>query len=181
MKLIEIPGGMAEIRDRLTSERQRRPLKAAWIAAQGAYTKLRDRGITDDMSDDEAERVAERTTLTLAESSALLEVQDASIVAFLQSWTLPRPLPTIENVQDLEPDLYEALANATKDLAASALVDEPNFTPSKDIKDGSPTPASESSSSPSVDAEASEATSPQIPTSSFDTAPLSGESSSLAL
>ncbi len=170
MPEVEIPGGRAVIRDELTRERDFRVLEAGAIAAAPAMVKLT--GVDPSSADTELTQAG----LTAAEAAGMMEFQDAAIVAFLESWTLRRPLPTLANVGDLERDLYRALAEATAPLARTTALG-PDFTPEPDDAGGlvdSPFDGLKSSSSPPEDAQDSPSTEGQPSfTESSDSAPSS--------
>jgi hypothetical protein len=134
MSAIAIPNGTATLRDKLGSERHHRLLEAAFMAASSAMSKVQAAGVTEEMSDEERTEVMNAVPLTMAEAASMLDLQDAAIVAFLERWSLPRPLPTIDNVSDLDRDLYQALAVATRDLASSAITERTSFDPTPDPK-----------------------------------------------
>lgn len=126
MRSIDIPGGTATLREREDlAERQRRLVKSRGLAASGVLTRLQD--ATKDGGDPQSVMVS------ATEAEEILEVQDAVIVALLASWTLDRPLPTMETIQDLPAELYDALSNATADLGASLAVDT-DFSENPDPK-----------------------------------------------
>lgn len=118
------------------------------MAASSAVSKVQGAGITNEMSDEERSAAMGVVPLTMTEAASMLDLQDAAIVAFLERWSLPRPLPTIENVSDLDRDLYRALAAATRDLAVTALTSRVDFEPTPNPSDGSPTGGSATSSGP---------------------------------
>jgi hypothetical protein len=159
---IDVPGGTAAIRDELVTERQFRVIESAMVAAAPGFVKGGDiPDVPEDGTDEEkatvqAERVKAVMAIshTLDEASAMLVVRDARIVAFLESWTLkdatgkPRPLPTLDTVQDLERPLYAALVAATAeksiDLGVASFAVNPD--------PASPTNGSSSSNGQSKDA-----------------------------
>jgi len=115
MKTIEIPDGSAELREKPDIKvRHRRLIEAAGVAAMPGLAKLPS-------TRDELENldVAKVGSLTRTEADSLFTLQDATIIAALASWTLPKPLPTMDTVGDLDPELYDALANATRELGTS--------------------------------------------------------------
>jgi len=136
MQTIEIPGGTVELRG--TAElkvRHRRLIEAAAIAAGAALPKL-------PTSLEELESLDISTLdLSVEETNTLFALQDATIVAAVASWTLPEPLPTLETVGDLDTDVYDALAEATRDMGAATAtgVDFEPSDPSSPGFEGTPT------------------------------------------
>ena len=47
-----------------------------------------------------------------AEPRALMRVQDATLVALLDRWSLDRPLPTLDTIEDVPANVYDALQEA---------------------------------------------------------------------
>lgn len=69
--------------------------------------------------------------LDAVEADRVMALQDAVIVATLASWTLDEPLPTLETVGDMDTDVYEALAKATREQGA-AIATSVDFEPKPD-------------------------------------------------
>lgn len=152
MRTVVIPGGVARFKDRNEMRgRDSKMVKAATIAAQGALAKLPDeaRPKPGESEKDAAVRMEEvlKTTkldLTQEEAMALLSMKEAIVVAYLASWTLDIPLPTLETIGDLPEEIYDALDNAVG--GEYLTVTSPDFSPGPD--QNSPTgPSSDSSSS----------------------------------
>ncbi len=161
MSVIEIPGGTATLRDKLVSERHFRVLEAAYMSAEGVISKLqyafsaaameklgfevgatltaaqaqKVEEATRTLTEEEQTAASKAVHLSRAESMALLELQDAAIVAFLEHWSLKAPLPNIDNVADINKELYKALADATKGLATQAMGSTVNFGATEDKVD----------------------------------------------
>jgi hypothetical protein len=128
MRTVEIPGGTAELRDRLDIKiRHRRMIEAAAVAASAAMAKLPDNIPAEQLKQTEVETLS----LTRQEATTLFELQDATIVASLASWTLDEPLPNLDTIGDLEQDVYDALALATSEVGANVAAPE-NFDASPD-------------------------------------------------
>ncbi len=125
MAVVQIPGGTATLRDKLVSERHFRILEAAYMSAGSALQKVSQDATGADSNASDEERAVDMLLngehLTAAEAMSLLELQDAAIVAFLERWSLDRPLPTVATVGDLDRETYRALSDATKELAVGAL------------------------------------------------------------
>lgn len=139
--VIPIPGGNATIRSaKSLTERQRRPLKAR-ITRIGA---ARFQAIIA-AEQNEIGGLAAEVGLTQAEADVLSSFTDCVIWAFVDSWTLDRPLPaTPDEVIDLPGDLYDALMVATAKRGVAMFTDDDaeQFTPQAVLEAGSPTGAS---------------------------------------
>jgi hypothetical protein len=123
MKTVEIPGGNAQLREKHEIKvRHRRLVESASVGAAVALSKL-----PSDEAELEAATLAD-LGLTTDEADGLFKLQDATIVAALDSWTLPDPIPTLATVGDLDPDVYDALAEATRELG-TAIATEESFDP----------------------------------------------------
>jgi hypothetical protein len=57
--------------------------------------------------------------LSTRQAMAWDNVREAAAVALLKSWTLDRPLPTLETIGDLPDDLYEALLDEVGGVSAA--------------------------------------------------------------
>lgn len=75
---------------------------------------------------DEEKSAALNDTLELEDLDAFKAMSDATILAYLRSWSFEEK-PTVEALQDLSLKDYEALEAATKAIEA-----RPDFTPSPD-------------------------------------------------
>ena len=142
MKTVDIPGGKATLREEAEVKvRHKRIVEAAAVAAATALSKLPgDRESLEAVKLDELQ-------LTAAEATVLFELQDATIVAALADWTLPDPIPTLDTIGDLDSELYERLAEQTRDLGTAAATDV-DFSPPDPSSPGfqaSPTPPSDAS------------------------------------
>jgi len=116
MKTVEIPGGQAQLREKADIKvRHRRLVEAAAMAAAPLLAKL-----PEDVATRQALTEAEVLALGVSrqEANAMLELQDATIIAALASWTLDQPVPDMDTVGDLDPELYDALSAATAALGA---------------------------------------------------------------
>ena len=145
MKTVTIPGGNAVLREQDEIRvRHKRLIESAAVAASTALEKL-----PTDRDKLESLNLAE-LALTRDEANSLFELQDATIVAALIGWTLTQPLPTLDTIGDIEPAVYDALANATRELG-TAVVAPTDFSPSDPTKPGfeeSPTQPSGDSGEP---------------------------------
>jgi hypothetical protein len=143
MKSVQIPGGTAHLREAHELRvRHKRPVEAASVGASSALAKLPD----------DPEELAAATMVELGlsteEATALYEIQDATILATLVSWTLDEPIPDATTIGDMRPEVYEALAVATREDGA-AMATGVDFDPPDPKSEGfasSPTPPSAVSS-----------------------------------
>jgi TATA-binding protein-associated factor Taf7 len=146
-RTIDIPGGTAVLRDRQDEirVREQRIIDTALVPALPAFSKARDRKAWETDGD-----VVRSSKLTRQESVALMEFQDAQVIALLQSWSLPRELPDIDTIQDLDPLLYAALLDATRVIQSTTDVFK-----RPDVNPESLSPAEESPTDPSGDSDKS--------------------------
>jgi len=136
MKTVEIPGGVAHLREPAEIRvRHKRPIEAASLGAAAVLAKL-----PGDQEKLEALDMSE-LGLTSAESILLFELQDATILGVLASWTLDEPIPTVDTIGDMRPAVYEALALATRETGAAIAkgVDFDPPDPKSPEMEGSPT------------------------------------------
>ena len=159
MRTISIPGGTAVLRDRPEElkERHHRLMDTAMVAALPAFEKIKDKEAWE--SDGVDVRSAK---LTRQEAAALMERQDAQVVALLQSWSLDRSLPDLDTIQDLDRETYSALVEAARTVGNETDVfGRPDF--SEKPGENPTVPSSDSEKSEREDAE-----SDSTPTSSSD-------------
>ena len=148
-KSFDIPGGTAVFREQLTTERQRRPLKVAMMGIPDIIDIAKD--LPEGMEDKTLEEIGEamkeagvEVDMTGGRAVAFLDVQDAVILAYLESWTLDRPLPkTMDEVLDLDSDLYDALTKSASEVYGTAKSPDVNT----EVQPGLENPTDESSSS----------------------------------
>ena len=113
MRTVTIPGGTACLRENTEIKiRHRRLIETAAVAAAQIMAKIDPEKVKAGLLDMAA------LDVTRQEADRLYEVQDATIVAVLDSWTLPMPVPDMDTIGDLDPDVYQALADASKDIGA---------------------------------------------------------------
>ena len=123
---VDLPGGgWANIKDpeELTN-RDRKLLRRHAFGAVELGDKLRGLGVKpgtkpQDIPDDLAEQVAK--AITPDDWDTLSDSQGAFIVAYTAEWSLDRPLPTMDDVDDLPGPIFDALAVATADLGDGSL------------------------------------------------------------
>lgn len=161
MMIVKIPGGEATLRDKIVSERHHRQLERAGMKVAPVLKKLQP--IVGDIEGQSTAETADATDTALAlaalsddmptlndtELDLLYELQDTIIILFLESWTLPKPIPTLETIQDLDRETYTALSEATKTLGAEVMTQTPDFspTPDKTTPDGKVNPTGSSNTS----------------------------------
>ena len=173
----EIPGGTAVFRE--PSElrgRDRDLIRAVAMAAGPALEKVPEevREKPETESDEDFEKrqneAMAKVQFTWQEALSMLDLRRATVVATLESWSLDRPLPTMDDIGDLPADLHDALVDAVGGMALSGEnfgVQPPGENPTGD---------SRSSSTPSKDSQLSTPTLESSP----DTAPTAGDVSSPA-
>lgn len=139
-KTIDIPGGTAEILtpDEMTPRRNR-AVQVIALQAGPVLKKMQSAGslTLPDGTVKENPDAADLPDVELTESEAAMffKITDATIYANLKSWTLtlpdgtPRPRPeTVDAVQDIPQDVYDALSAAINSQQAASTADrfEPN-------------------------------------------------------
>lgn len=127
-KTIEIPGGFAVLRDpKDVRQRARRRLELASLRAQPAFNAINKaraaatRAAGKEVGLDDLALL--QIGLTPEDFEAMYEVQTATILAYLADWSLENvPLPTsVEELDDLPAELYDALRNGTAQVGADAI------------------------------------------------------------
>ena len=123
MRTIKIPGGTAALREKHEIKvRHKRLIESATIGAAVAMAKL-----PSDQAELEAASLAD-LELTSAEADGLFALQDATIIATLSAWSLPEPIPTLATLGDLDPDVYDALAEGSREMGTAITAGE-DFNP----------------------------------------------------
>lgn len=169
-RIVSIPGGSASIRDaKDVKQRARRRLELAAIAAGPLFDRVnaRRRQMSREQGREVLPSEVSMMELGLAreDMDLLYEIQTATILAYLESWTLDQDLPrTQEDLDELPAELYDALQRAVAQDGADAVAPV-SFDP--DPAPDSPTGDGSGSVRPSL----GELESPSIPRS-----PVSGES-----
>jgi hypothetical protein len=131
MRTVDLPDGTTvTLRERADIRaRDRMLIESAAIAAAPAIGKLPADMLDGTMSEDEVAQVdIAQSGLTRTEAASLLDMQSATIVGMLADWSRDEPLPTIDNVDELPADLYNALADVTKKDGA-AIASRTDFDP----------------------------------------------------
>jgi hypothetical protein len=124
---IQIPGGTATLRDTLTI-RERREIQRIALGAMSLANQI----------------TGDSVAMNAADAGLLMDTQDkmadATLVAYLQSWTLDKPLPTLDTIDEtgkvfpgtideMDGDVYDAITAAIEKNSALAGVDT---SPSRD-------------------------------------------------
>jgi hypothetical protein len=125
MRTVDIPGGTAQLREKQDIKvRQRQLIESRAVAASSALEKL-----PDTMDELEAFDLS-KSGMSAAEADSLFALQSATIVAALASWSLPDPLPTIDTIDDMDQELYDALGEVTtsvgKEIVKPDVFDPPS-------------------------------------------------------
>jgi hypothetical protein len=165
---VEIPGGFAILReqDELRG-RDRNLIKAAAMAAAAAIEKMpesvqegRLEGESDEDLQARLQAEVEKVDLSWEEGLSLLELRQATVVAVLQEWSLPLPLPTMKDIDLLPADLYDALDTAIGGVT-NAVANAVDFEPQPGKEN--PTGSSTSSEAPSDPSDPAPLSIPSIP------------------
>jgi hypothetical protein len=141
--IVAIPGGEATLRDTLTIK-ERRTLRAIATSAMEL-----------------AQKAGANEALNTADADFMLATQDrladATLLAFLVSWTLDKPLPTADTIGEMDGNVYDAISKAIEDhggafgIDTSPTVDKSSPTNgslgSGTSSKGEPTPTLQSTSS----------------------------------
>lgn len=136
-RIIEIPGGSATIREpKDVKQRARRRLELASILASPIFTRInearkdRERELGHEVKPEDVSLI--ELGLSRDDFDAMYEVQTATILAYLESWTLDRELPrSAEDLDDLPSELYDALRTGTARDGADAVAPV-DFSPNPD-------------------------------------------------
>lgn len=135
MRTVDIPGGTAVLRDRSElTVRQKRAIEKALIHIAPALPKMmeiKQRADAAMSGEDGQERAGvqeqdaqSQPALSDEEIDNSYALQNATIIAYLHSWSLPDPIPA--DIEDMPADVYEALAGH-----CAGLQEEPSgFEPS---------------------------------------------------
>lgn len=126
-RIIEIPGGSATIRSpEDVKQRARRRLEMASIVASPVYKRIND--ARKKLEQEQGHKVEPGDVnlmdlgLTREDFDAMYEVQTATVLAYLESWTIERELPkTAEELDELPAGLYDALREGTATDGADAV------------------------------------------------------------
>lgn len=162
MRAVEIPGGTAFFREDGVDPIPGNSMKLRKAAARAAWSQLSEypdlftpgpAGETDEQR--EARLTSVKMRLTLEQSMAFDDVQEAAVIAMLHHWTLDRPLPTLATLGDEDyADVYEPLLEAVQEVSVPDELDT-SVVPRKVgvSPDGEPLVPTGSSSSSSTTSE----------------------------
>jgi len=106
--LIQIPGGSAELRTKPTVY-GREILQQAGFELMHQLKRVAPQKDVTTFADLKDIPIDEFDGPLLAATHML---QRAAVVALVKSWSLPQPLPTLDNIADMDVDLYDVLAAA---------------------------------------------------------------------
>jgi len=163
MERVEIPGGHALLRDTLTVA-GRKIVERTSIVVSKAQRRVRVQ-----MGDEAADAVDENTPAgrlpyTEAELEAFQRFEMAGFVALVHKWTLPIEIPrTIDEVGELDPDVYDPIAAAVRKRLPSILK-RPDASMDAAV-DEQGRPIADSPTGPSTDSHVGGGESPSTPPS----------------
>lgn len=170
MQRVDIPGGHAVLRDSATVG-GRKVVERTSLGAIKAFRrvhKLREDQDAVDEALDETTPV-ERVPYTEAEMEALQRFEMAGFIALVKHWTLDIEVPrTIDEVEDLDPEVYEPIALITRKRVWGVLK-----RPKVDIDTGTTAdgkPIVDSPTGPSTDSGVGERASTSTPSTENGTA-----------
>ena len=128
---VDLPdGGTAYLRDPADlRERHKRLIRTAMVPLAEVFAAVPEELAKAASGDGpeavaarmEAQRIVTRGIKTRQQAAAMNEVDDAVVVASLLRWTLPDELPTMDTIQDLDPDVYAALLKAVGGQSAAVV------------------------------------------------------------
>jgi hypothetical protein len=155
MHPIQIPGGIAQIKDQKDLRgRDSKLIKAYALAAQSVLLKIPEeaRPKPGESKEEAGKRMQEYlethpVQMSGEEGMRMLDMKESVMVAYLASWTLEIPLPTMETIGDLPDDVYQALDDAVGGDAIKVAAASVDFDVNPD--QSSPTGPSKSSDSTS--------------------------------
>lgn len=152
MREVPIPGGTAFLKDKDELRgRDSKLIKAAVLSAQGALRQLGDeatikKGETKEQAGKRLEKYLEEHPLNLSEEDAfkMMTLKEATVVAYLDHWTLDIPVPrTTKELGDLPGPIYDALDEAV----GGDLLDATSNVVDTDVNPDKSSPTGPSSSS----------------------------------
>lgn len=153
MRTINIPGGIAKIKEQKDLRgRDTKLIKAYALAAQSVLLKIPEeaRPKPGESKEDAGKRMQEYlethpVQMSGEEGMRMLDMKESVMVAYLASWTLEIPLPTMETIGDLPDEVYQALDDAVGGDAITVAAASVDFDVNPD--QSSPTGPSKSSDS----------------------------------
>lgn len=112
-----VPGGMVELREKPS-------VGGRELIQETLFDMIAT--LRRKMPDVEVEKLSDLQDLPLDKIDgefirASNQLQRAGVVAFVKSWSFAIPLPTMANVGDMDPDVYDALAKVTSPMIATAV------------------------------------------------------------
>lgn len=137
---VEIPGGTATLLDAddELSVRREHLIEKYGMAAASLVAKL------PADADPAKPETLTGFNITPDEAQLIINMYDAILIALLESWTLDRPLPTMDTIGDLPASIYRPLMTAVRGNPGAAGGVNFDATPDKDSPTG---PSSNSSGS----------------------------------
>lgn len=137
---VDIPGGTAWLRDPADiRERHRRLVQTAMVPLRRVFAAVPQElaeiasgtGPEAEQARIKAGTIVGENVTTRQEAAAMKELHDAVIVALLSEWSLPERVPTMDTIEDVSPEIYDALDEHTwgraEDVIAASL--PTNFGP----------------------------------------------------
>ena len=113
---IDIPGGTATLKDTLTI-RERRAIQHIALSAMSLANQL----------------TGDSVALNPTDAGLLMDTQDqmtdATLIAYLVEWSLGKPPPTLDTIDEMDADVYDAINAAIEKKGGVAGVDT---SPNKD-------------------------------------------------
>jgi hypothetical protein len=115
--IVPLPGGYEAVLREKTTVGQRRAIQKAAFGASGLVSRVKEQ------APDEADGDAViQMVVSPDEADSLFSLGDATILALLESWTLPDPLPTTpEDLLSIDGDVYDALLAASAKLRRTVM------------------------------------------------------------
>lgn len=116
MPIITVPGGQVELRDKPN-------VGGRELIQETLFDMINT--LKRKMPDTDVEKLSDFTQIPIDQIDgeflhASNQLQRAGVVAFVKSWSLRDPLPTMSNVGDMDPDVYDVIAKATTPMIVSA-------------------------------------------------------------
>ena len=139
MKRVTFPDGTyATFRDKV-NVRGRKLMERTSIPAANAFRRIRRTRLQAGIEDGEEAGPNEVVTYSESEVEAMQRFEMAGVAAMLAHWTRDDPLPrTIDEVEELDPDIYELLAAEVRPHLWD-LLSRPGLTPDDAVgADGKP-------------------------------------------
>ncbi len=132
MPVYKVTGGTITCREKLTVG-ARKVLQSAMFASSSVFLgsqqdalaggiELKDGTIA---TSDSLKTVSDLTKLpsdffSSERLETMLNLQKASIIAFLESWSFKQPLPTMDTIEDMDADLFDEISEIVSPLVGKA-------------------------------------------------------------